>query len=69
MYPRKPGPLTMANSFRSLLVCRKTPGAFGAPNRACDGSSRFSGPVMKTFTATPTDIQHDWYVVDAEGMV
>ena len=24
---------------------------------------------MKTFTATPTDIQHDWFVVDAEGMV
>ena len=24
---------------------------------------------MKTFTATPKDIQHDWYVVDAEGMV
>jgi large subunit ribosomal protein L13 len=24
---------------------------------------------MKTFTATPADIQHDWYVVDAEGMV
>ena len=24
---------------------------------------------MKTFTATPSDIQHDWYVVDAEGMV
>jgi len=26
-------------------------------------------PVMKTFTATPSDIQHDWYVVDAENMV
>ncbi len=24
---------------------------------------------MKTFSATPTDIQHDWYIVDAEGMV
>ena len=24
---------------------------------------------MKTFTATPADIQHDWYVVDADGMV
>ena len=24
---------------------------------------------MKTFTATPSDIQHDWYVVDAENMV
>src|SRR6478672_3148697 len=26
-------------------------------------------PVMKTFTATPSDIVHDWYVVDAENMV
>jgi large subunit ribosomal protein L13 len=24
---------------------------------------------MKTYTATPSDIQHDWYVVDADGMV
>ena len=24
---------------------------------------------MKTFTATPSDIQHEWYVVDAENMV
>jgi large subunit ribosomal protein L13 len=24
---------------------------------------------MKTFTATPTDIEHKWFVVDAEGMV
>ena len=23
---------------------------------------------MKTFTATPTDITHDWYVVDATGV-
>jgi large subunit ribosomal protein L13 len=23
---------------------------------------------MKTFTATPSDIQHDWHVVDAEGV-
>ena len=23
---------------------------------------------MKTFTATPDDISHDWHVVDAEGM-
>ncbi|HEU4588858.1 MAG TPA: 50S ribosomal protein L13 [Gemmatimonadales bacterium] len=23
---------------------------------------------MKTFTATPADIQHDWYVVDAAGV-
>jgi large subunit ribosomal protein L13 len=24
---------------------------------------------MKTYTATPTDIAHQWYVVDADGMV
>jgi large subunit ribosomal protein L13 len=24
---------------------------------------------MKTFTATPSTIQHHWYVVDADGMV
>ena len=24
---------------------------------------------MKTYSATPKDIQHDWYVVDADGMV
>ena len=24
---------------------------------------------MKTYTATPGDIQHHWYIVDAEGMV
>jgi large subunit ribosomal protein L13 len=24
---------------------------------------------MKTFTATPSDIEHRWFVVDAEGMV
>jgi large subunit ribosomal protein L13 len=24
---------------------------------------------MKTYTATPDDIEHRWYVVDAEGMV
>ena len=24
---------------------------------------------MKTYSATPTDIQHEWFVVDAEGMV
>ena len=23
---------------------------------------------MKTFTATPADLQHDWYVVDAAGV-
>ena len=25
--------------------------------------------MVKTFSATPSDIQQDWYVVDAEGMV
>lgn len=25
--------------------------------------------MIKTFSATPADLQHDWYVVDAEGMV
>ena len=25
--------------------------------------------LMKTYTATPTDIDHQWYVVDAAGMV
>jgi large subunit ribosomal protein L13 len=24
---------------------------------------------MKTFTATPSDIEHQWFVVDADGMV
>src|SRR5215210_6834690 len=24
---------------------------------------------MKTYSATPADIQHDWFVVDADGMV
>ena len=24
--------------------------------------------LMKTFTATPADLKHDWYVVDAEGV-
>ena len=24
---------------------------------------------MNTFSATPSDIQHSWYIVDAEGMV
>ena len=24
---------------------------------------------MKTFSSTPSDIVHDWYIVDAEGMV
>ncbi|MBX9929337.1 MAG: 50S ribosomal protein L13 [Gemmatimonadaceae bacterium] len=24
---------------------------------------------MKTFTATPSDIRHEWFVVDAEGLV
>jgi large subunit ribosomal protein L13 len=24
---------------------------------------------MKTFSATPADIRHDWYIVDAEGLV
>ncbi|MDB4908332.1 MAG: ribosomal protein [Gemmatimonadetes bacterium] len=24
---------------------------------------------MKTYTATPDDIQHHWFIVDAEGMV
>ena len=26
-------------------------------------------PLMKTYTATPADIDHQWFVVDAEGMV
>ena len=25
--------------------------------------------MFKSYTATPDDIQQDWYVVDAEGMV
>ena len=24
---------------------------------------------MRTYTATPDDIEHDWFIVDAEGMV
>ncbi|MEO6525150.1 MAG: uL13 family ribosomal protein, partial [Gemmatimonadaceae bacterium] len=32
-------------------------------------SSRVGQVMFKTFSATPTDIQQDWYVVDAEGMV
>jgi large subunit ribosomal protein L13 len=31
--------------------------------------SRVGQVMFKTFSATPTDIQQDWYVVDAEGMV
>jgi large subunit ribosomal protein L13 len=26
-------------------------------------------PLMRTYTATPKDIEHRWYIVDAEGMV
>ena len=31
----------------------------------------FSGtlPLSKTYTATPSDIEHRWYVVDADGVV
>jgi len=28
-----------------------------------------SGQAMKTFSATPSDIEQQWFVVDAEGMV
>ena len=28
-----------------------------------------SSPMRATYTATPADIEHRWYVVDAEGMV
>src|ERR1700681_495633 len=24
---------------------------------------------MKTYTATPADIEHNWYIVDADGLV
>ncbi|MDQ2931348.1 MAG: uL13 family ribosomal protein, partial [Gemmatimonadota bacterium] len=24
---------------------------------------------MRTYTATPSDIEHKWFIVDAEGMV
>ena len=36
----------------------------------CFGSDHARGCLtMKTFTATPADISHDWYIVDADGMV
>jgi|SRR5688500_5665776 len=31
--------------------------------------SRWYKHLMKTYTATPKDIEHRWFVVDAEGMV
>jgi large subunit ribosomal protein L13 len=27
------------------------------------------GPIMKTFSATPNDIEQEWFIVDADGMV
>jgi large subunit ribosomal protein L13 len=27
------------------------------------------GKIMKTFSATPSDIEQEWYIVDADGMV
>jgi large subunit ribosomal protein L13 len=32
-------------------------------------SAAFGFPMRSTFSATPTDIEHKWFVVDAEGMV
>jgi large subunit ribosomal protein L13 len=29
----------------------------------------YVSPHMKTYSATPRDIEHQWYVVDAEGMI
>ncbi|MDB4911724.1 MAG: hypothetical protein JWO39_2547, partial [Gemmatimonadetes bacterium] len=29
----------------------------------------FSTHMRSTYTATPSDIEHRWYIVDAEGMV
>src|SRR5215208_1761963 len=31
--------------------------------------SRVRQVMFKTFSATPTDIQQDWYVIDAEDMI
>ena len=56
-----------------LRVCPKTPsrrprpGLHSAPVRRRTSPA---GPRMRsTFTATPADIEHKWFVVDAEGMV
>src|SRR5215208_3202810 len=37
--------------------------------RAGRGSTHSHNPQMKTYTATPKDIKHDWFIVDADGMV
>ena len=40
------------------------------PARAPLSASRSNtSTVMRTYTATPKDIEHNWYVVDADGMV
>jgi large subunit ribosomal protein L13 len=36
---------------------------------AQDSSVLVSPPMRATYTATPADIEHRWYVVDADGMV
>ena len=38
------------------------------PRAGC-GSTHSHNLEMKTYTATPKDIKHDWFIVDAEGMV
>ena len=42
----------------------------GNPTRTKGGRHLHTvSPNMKTYSATPRDIQHQWYIVDAEGMV
>jgi large subunit ribosomal protein L13 len=38
-------------------------------NQKGAGTSTFVSPDMKTYSATPRDIQHQWYIVDADGVV
>jgi large subunit ribosomal protein L13 len=39
----------------------------GLPKEIARNPSRQKGKRMKTYVAKPSDIKHDWYVIDAEG--
>jgi large subunit ribosomal protein L13 len=75
---RRPGQgnqwqLTQTHIASTFIGCLKTHTNVGfacvPPDLTAGLSALRTFPEMKTYSATPTDIKHQWFIVDASGMV
>src|SRR6202043_196876 len=58
--------LTRPKCLNNLQICCRDP---RDPRKLPSEPTRLTCSCMKTFSATPADLNHGWHILDAEGLI